>query len=247
MRLLLGSGGFSTDERRDGWKREMESFLGPIKRILFVPYALRDHDGYVDALVRWQDTGFHGKRETIGIHTVSDAKKAIRDAECISVGGGNTFRLLHDLYTNGLLQLIRERVFNGLPYVGVSAGTNVAAPTMKTTNDMPITYPPSLDAFNLVPFQINPHYFAGPIHIEENGTYVKYGGETRDDRIREFHEMNNTPVIGLWEGTVMRVENRRIRLCGHTPRARLFRKGEDARDFEGEADLTDYLNLHPHS
>ncbi|HEX4924791.1 MAG TPA: dipeptidase PepE [Bdellovibrionales bacterium] len=243
MRLLLGSGGFSTPERRDGWKSEMNSYLGSIKRVLFIPYALADHDSYVQALKTW---GFHGDREVIGIHTVKDPKKAVREAECISVGGGNTFRLLHDLYTNDLVEVVRERVFAGLPYVGVSAGTNVAGPTMKTTNDMPITYPPSLDAFNLVPFQINPHYFAGAIHIKEEQGYVQYGGETRDDRIREFHEMNNTPVIGLWEGSILRIENRRLKLAGHNPRARLFRKGENVRDFAGPEDLTPFLNLHPH-
>lgn len=237
MRLLLGSGGFSTEERRNGWKREIDDFLGSLKKVLFIPYALADHDGYVRGIKDW---GFHGpNRETIGIHRTKNPRKAIEEAEVISVGGGNSFRLLSGLYEHNLIEAIQEKVSGGTPYVGVSAGTNMAAPTMKTTNDMPITMPPSLNSLNLIPFQINPHYFAGATHIKmENGSYIPYGGETRDDRIREFHEMNNTTVLGLWEGSILRIEGIKATLTGHQARARLFRKGEPHMELYGPSDIT---------
>ncbi len=242
MRLLLGSGGFSTIERRDGWIREVDNFLGPLKKVLFIPYALADHDGYVRAI---KDRGFHGPgRETIGIHRTKNPLKAVLEADVISVGGGNSWRLLASLYEHNLIQAIREKVFSGTPYVGVSAGTNMACPTMKTTNDMPITYPPSLNALHLVPFQVNPHYFSGATHIKnEDGSYIQYGGETRDDRIREFHEMNNAPVIGLWEGSILCIEEKKVKLTGHQARARLFRLGENARELYGPGDLSGVLPL----
>jgi len=242
MRLLLGSGGFSTIERRDGWKKEVEDFLGPVKKVLFIPYALADYDGYVRGIKEW---GFHGQgRETIGIHRTKSPRQAVLEADVISVGGGNSFRLLSGLYEHNLIEAIREKVHSGTPYIGVSAGTNMACPTMKTTNDMPIVLPPSLNALHLVPFQVNPHYFSGATHIKNaDGSYMQYGGETRDDRIREFHEMNNTPVIGLWEGSILRIEGKRVKLTGHQARARLFRLGENARDLSGPGDLSGVLPL----
>src|SRR5262249_1679289 len=139
----------------------------------------------------------------------------------IFVGGGNTFRLLDSLYRLNLLDAIRERVRDGMPYLGVSAGCNIAGPTIRTTNDMPIVQPPSLDALGLVPFQVNPHYYFGPTFLKEGDAYVQHFGETRDERLREFHEMNDTPVVGLWETGILRCEAGRV-LLAVTP-ARLFR------------------------
>ena len=119
------------------------------------------------------------------------------------------------MYRHGLLEVIRERVRAGLPYLGVSAGTNVACPTIKTTNDMPITQPPSLEALGLVPFQVNPHYFTGQTYAKVGHTYHEHFGETRDDRIREFHELNDSAVVGLWEGGVLRVEGAKAWLAEH--------------------------------
>jgi dipeptidase E len=239
VRLLLGSGGLSTPERKNAWLKEIDSFLGAVKDILFIPYALRDHDGYTRGLNEWN---FHFGRKATGIHRTPNQIEAVKNSKAISVGGGNTFRLLNDMYMNSLLEPIRERVRAGVPFIGVSAGSNVSGPTIKTTNDMPIVYPPSFTALGLVPFQINPHYFAGAIHIRnEDGSYIRYGGETRDDRIREFHEMNTTPVIGLWEGSILRVENGKSFLKGHEPKARLFRQGEPIKNFEGECELTEFL------
>jgi dipeptidase E len=170
-----------------------------------------------------------------GLHQHADPVRAVREAEAIYVGGGNTFRLLDALYRLGLLEPIRERVRDGMPYLGVSAGTNVACPTIKTTNDMPIVQPPSLNALGLAPFQVNPHYFFGKSFVRQDDGYVEHFSETRDDRLREFHEENDTPVIGLWEAGMLRCENDRVHLTG--ARARIFRKGQQPVDVEPGNDL----------
>jgi dipeptidase E len=133
------------------------------------------------------------------------------------IGGGNTFRLLTLLHEKALIAPIRKRVAAGMPYMGSSAGTNVASPTIKTTNDMPIVYPPTFDALNLVPFQINPHYL-------DPDPASKHQGETREQRIREFHEMNETPVVGLREPALIRIDGARAELLGDAG-ARLFKRG----------------------
>jgi dipeptidase E len=236
MRILLGSGGFRTEERVQFLRGQMRSFFGPIHRLLFLPYALADHDRYVQTLT---EKGLNADYELDGIHRHGDPKQAVREAEAIYVGGGNTFRLLATLYQLNLLDPVRERVRAGTPYLGVSAGTNVAGPTIKTTNDMPITWPPGLDALGLVPFQVNPHYFTGQTFVKRNDDYHEHFGETRDDRIREFHEMNFTPVIGLWEGGLLRIEQCQMTLLG--ARARVFRKGQEPSDVEPGADLSALL------
>jgi dipeptidase E len=220
MRVLLGSGGFRTPERIALLAEQMRSFFGPVEHLLFVPYALADHDGYVQGII---DRGMHAGYAVHGLHRAPDAAAAVRAAQGLYVGGGNTFRLLTELYRHGLLDVIRERVRAGLPYLGISAGCNVACPSIKTTNDMPIVQPPSFDALGLVPFQVNPHYFFGPTFLQVGETMQQHFGETRDQRIAEFHEMNDTPVIGLWEGGLLRVGEERVTLIG-TP-ARLFVKG----------------------
>jgi dipeptidase E len=233
MRVLLGSGGFRTPERVSLVRGEMRSFFGSIRRLLFVPYALADYDGYVAKMLeRGLDAGY----QLVGLHTVADPRRAIEEADGIYVGGGNTFRLLDSLYRLNLIEPIRQRVASSMPYLGVSAGSNVACPTIKTTNDMPICQPPRLDALGLVPFQVNPHYYQGSNWVKHGDEFVEHFGETRDDRLREFHEMNDTPVIGLCEGGLLRLENGRIRLIGS--RARLFRKGEPPADFEPGAEIS---------
>ena len=236
MKLLLGSGGLSTKERQDVWRAETDRFLGAAQRILFVPYALKDYDKYTEAMTA---RGFHAGREFVGIHRMQDAVQAVRAAEVIYVGGGNTFRLLAELYRQGLVDVIRERVrFGSCLYVGISAGTNVCGPTIKTTNDMPITMPPTLDALNLFPYQINPHYFAGQFYFKSGSELVPYAGETRDDRLREFHEMNTSPIVGLWEGSCLIYDGVSIHLGGHEPRARIFRRGTVPQDYAGPLDLS---------
>jgi dipeptidase E len=185
---------------------EIRSFLGDRQRVAFVPFAAHDHAAYTEKV-----------RERLGrmsleVIDVDDLDRA----DAIFVGGGNTFRLLKTLYDRKLVDVIRERVRDGLPYIGSSAGTVIAGPTMRTTNDMPIVYPPSFDSLALVPFQINPHYLdADPLSTHK--------GETREDRIREFHEENETVVVGLREGSVLRVEDGTTMLGEKT--ARVFRRG----------------------
>lgn len=195
---------------------EVREFLGNVPRVLFVPFALHDHAGYA-AKVRARFAAFGCELQSV--HESEDSRKSVAEAEAIFIGGGNTFRLLKALYDCDLLGAIRQRVEAGTPYMGSSAGSNVAAPTIRTTNDMPIVEPPSFDALGLVPFQINPHYLdptSGSTHM----------GETRAERIQQFLEENETPVVGLREGALLRIENGVTELKGATG-ARLFRQGRE--------------------
>src|SRR5439155_15455438 len=134
------------------------------------------------------ERGVHAGYPLDGLHRHADPVRAVREAPAVFVGGGNTFRLLDALHRLGLLPVLRERVWGGMPYLGVSAGCNVACPTIKTSNDMPIVQPPGLDALGLVPFQVNPHYVFGPMYVPAGDGYQPHFGETRDDRLREFNE-----------------------------------------------------------
>ena len=204
----------------------LKDFFGSaVRRVLFVPFAavVSSEDEYL-ARVR-KNFGPLGY-EAESLHQADDARAAVEGADAIAVGGGNTFHLLRGLYRAGVVELIRERVRSGTPYVGWSAGSNVACPTIRTTNDMPIVEPPTMDALNLVPFQINPHYTNA--HIEG------HMGETRDERLTEFVQMNpSVRVIGIREGTILRVEGDSVRLIGNKP-ARLILNGEEPRDLAPE-------------
>jgi dipeptidase E len=227
MRLLLGSGGFRTPERVAILTAAMRAHFGAVPRLLFIPYAGADLDAYVRFLA---ERGLDGGFELDGIHRHADPQRAVRDAAGIYVGGGNTFRLLHALYQFGLIEPLRERVRAGVPYLGISAGTNVACPTIKTTNDMPIIEPPSLNALHLVPFQVNPHYYSGTNWVKHGDELREHFGETREDRLREFHEVNDTPVIGLWEGGLLHCDGDTVRLSAAP--ARVFHKGQPPIDVE---------------
>jgi len=195
---------------------EIRDFLGGIGEVLFIPFALYDRDAYAStARERFQRMGYSLE----AIHTTADTQRAVNDAEAIFIGGGNTFRLLKALYDTDVLQTIRKRVAQGTPYIGSSAGSNVAGPTIKTTKDMPIVQPPSFDALGLVPFQISPHF----LDPDPNSTHM---GETQEERILQFLEENDTPVAGLREGAMVRVENDSTVLKG-TSGARIFRKGHE--------------------
>ena len=199
----------------DHAEAEIRDFLGAeVKRILFVPYALQDRNAYAaSAQERFAKMGY----ELTSIHTAVNPAQLVKYAEAIFIGGGNTFRLLKALYDHNLLEPIRERVAAGMPYIGSSAGSNVAAPTIKTTNDMPIVEPPSFDALNLVWFQINPHY----LDTDPNSTHM---GETREQRLLQFLEENSTPVAAIREGAILRLESGVTMLKGSSG-ARIFRQG----------------------
>lgn len=190
-------------------------------RLLFVPYALFDRDAYA-ARVRERFRAFGLAVDSI--HEQRHPCQAVECCEAIFVGGGNTFRLLDCLYRDELLEPIRRRVQEGIPYMGTSAGSNVACPTIMTTNDMPIVQPPSLAALGLVPFQINPHY----LDADPGSTHM---GETRETRLREFLEENDVAVVGLREGAMLRIEDGRVILDGERG-ARLFRRGSEPQELE---------------
>jgi dipeptidase E len=191
---------------------DIRAFLGGRGSVAFVPFAQQDQVAYTARVRERLDAmGL----DVIQVHDHADIERA----DALFVGGGNTFRLLHALYERGLVEAIRSRVAAGMPYIGSSAGTNVAAPTIRTTNDMPIIYPPTFDALGLVPFQINPHYL-------DADASTTHHGETREERIREFHEENATPVIGLREGSALLVDPARVTLLGEKT-ARLFRRGQE--------------------
>jgi dipeptidase E len=225
VRLLLASGGFRTEVRIRLLVGEMQTFFAGARRILFIPYALGDHEAYLGSVI---EKGLHAGFVLDGIHRHADPRQAIADADAVFVGGGNTFRLLDTMRRLKLLDTLRQRVQHGTPYLGISAGTNLACPTIQTTNDMPIVWPESLESLGLVPFQVNTHYFTGRVHIKENDGYHEHFGETREERIREFHELNDRPVLGLGEGGLLRVEGGHVRLVGAP--ARLFRKGQEPVD-----------------
>ncbi|MFN0243345.1 MAG: dipeptidase PepE [Planctomycetota bacterium] len=208
---------------------EVRAFFAGAPTILFVPYALHDRDTYAArARARFAELGLalesiHAER------TPEAARRAVERADGLFVGGGNTFRLLNELYAQKLIEPVRSRVNDGLRYMGSSAGSNVACISIKTTNDMPIVYPPSFDALGLVPFNINPHY------MDPDPT-SKHMGETREQRIHEFHEMNAPPVVGLREGAWIGVEGDAITLRGK-PGARVFRRGEAPQELADGARL----------
>jgi len=206
---------------------EIRDFLGSRKRVLFVPYALHNHDEYA-AKARAAFALLH--HDLVSAHEVPDPAFVLPQLDAVFVGGGNTFRLLDALYRTRLLTTIRHLALAGMPYIGSSAGTNVATLSIRTTNDMPIVMPPSFTALQLVPFQINAHYLDPDPHS-------KHMGETREERLRQFHEEHDTPVLGLREGCMLRVEGERMELRG-TTRARLFLRDRPAEEFTPPCDLS---------
>ena len=231
MRLLLISNSTNPGEPYlDYPKNNIREFLGPRPvRVLFIPYAAVtfSYDAYEEKVYeRFREIG----HEIASIHHFTDPAGAVREAEALAVGGGNTWKLLKTLRENELIEPVRKKVFGGMPYIGWSAGSNVACPTIMTTNDMPVVEPGSFRAFNLIPFQINPHYLdANP---------AGHAGETREQRIEEFIEVNpDVYVVGLREGTMLLIERKKLKLIG-LKKARIFRKGTQPSEAGTEDNLS---------
>jgi dipeptidase E len=219
MRLLLISNSTNAGEAYlDHPKQQIREFVGhnPIKA-LFIPYAgvTISYDDYENRVKeRFNEIG----HDIQSIHHFADPVDAVQEAKLIVVGGGNTFQLLKLFQDHRLIEIIRQKVISGIPFIGWSAGANVACPTISTTNDMPIVQPESFNAFNLIPFQINPHY----LDANPDG----HAGETREMRIEEYIEVNrNIYVVGLREGTMFLIEKHNIQFIG-PKNARIFKFGQ---------------------
>lgn len=224
-RLLLHAGGDGTSAR----PAVIEHLRGA-RRAVMIPYAQSDHDHATARFREWLVP--HGV-EITGVHTASDPAEAIARADAIFVTGGNSFRLVAALHRLALLDPVRSAVDRGVPYFGASAGANVACPTIRTTNDMPIVQPPSFEAFNLVPFQVNPHYIDPPPPEARVG-------ETRAERLAEFLEENDVPVVALREQSWLEIDGLSMRLRG-TGGGVLFRRGAEPVRLAGDADLSPVL------
>jgi len=218
MKLLLISNSTMPGEAYlDYPKNEIRKFLGTKSvTAIFIPYAavtfsFDEYAAKVEA--RFAELGHH----VVSIHKFANPVEAIEKAEAIVVGGGNTWQLVRMLHERGLMKAIRKRVRTGIPYIGWSAGSNVACPTLRTTNDMPIVDPLGFDCTGLIPFQINPHY----LDSNPDG----HAGETREQRIEEFIEINpDVYVAGLREGCMFKLENEKLELIG-IKSCRIFKKG----------------------
>lgn len=234
MRLLLISNSTNAgEEYLDYPKMDIKDFLGKHKVCgLFIPYAgvTISFDDYTSRVkARFNEVG----HDIVSIHEADDPVEAVKNAEAIIVGGGNTWQLIKMIRDNGLIGPVREKVLSGTPYIGWSAGSNVTCPTIKTTNDMPIVEPDSFSAFNLIKSQINPHY------LDKNPD--GHAGETREDRIMEFLVANKeTKVLGLREGCMFRVEDNDVRLIGKRS-VRVFSYGNEPLELGPEADFSEYI------
>jgi dipeptidase E len=241
MNLLLISNSTNPGEDYLGWPRAfITEFIQThgIRSVVFIPFAgvnltsesvAKSFDVYAHRV-----SGFFAGLDVSlrSVHDQDPPQRLFSEADAIVVGGGNTFHLVKMMHEQGMMNLVREKVLSGIPFIGWSAGSNVACPTMKTTNDMPISEPPSFGCLDLVPFQINPHYLdANP---------AGHGGETREQRINEFLAVNRSvKVVGLRESSLLRIEGEHMQLQGSRP-MRLFSFGQDPQEFTPGSSL-DFL------
>jgi len=209
---------------------ELQLHFKNCNTLLFIPYARPGgitHDEYTAKVaLAFAKINIAVK----GIHEFENPVEAIQNAEGIFTGGGNTFVLVSQLYKNQLMEVIAQKLKSGTPYLGTSAGSNIAGLTIQTTNDMPIVYPPSFQSLGMIPFNLNPHY------IDTDGP-ANHMGETREDRIKEFHTYNSIPVLGLREGSWLEIKGENITLKGNG-KARLFRQNQQAEEIESGSDLS---------
>ncbi|MCK0110361.1 dipeptidase PepE [Flavobacteriaceae bacterium S0825] len=208
---------------------DLEEHFKDTTEVLFIPYARPGGISHEDYTKKAQGAFKKINKTLIGLHEFTNVKEALTNAKGIFVGGGNTFVLVNKLYKNDLITTLQKVVLNGTPYLGTSAGSNICGLTMNTTNDMPIVYPPSFKTLGFVPFNINPHY----LDPDPSSTHM---GETRETRIQEFHKFNTQPVIGLREGSFLKVLNEDIVLKGHLS-ARIFLHNEEPYEIETNTSL----------
>ncbi|PHS65859.1 MAG: dipeptidase PepE [Flavobacterium sp.] len=204
---------------------EISELFSETNEVIFIPYARPggiSHDKYTEIA---SEVFSKINKNIVGIHTFDNPSEAIKNTKGVFVGGGNTFVLVSQFYKNQVMQPLREAIFNGLPYLGTSAGSNICGVTINNTNDMPIVYPPSFKSLGVVPFNLNPHY------LDPDPT-SKHMGETRETRIKEFHTQSTIPVVGIREGSWMQVKGNEIILKGEHS-ARIFE--QDKTPFELES------------
>jgi dipeptidase E len=237
MKLLLISNSTNAGEGYLEYpKKQIAEFLAKnkVKKVMFVPYAAVtfSYDEYREKVQnRFSEFGV----EVDSVHHYAEPTKAISKAQAIVVGGGNTFHLVKIMQQQKLIGAIRLKVWKGIPYIGWSAGSNVACPTMCTTNDMPIVQPRTLKTLNLIPFQINPHY----LDAHPDG----HAGETREQRILEYIAANpKTYVAGLREGCMFLIENDKMQLIGNR-NVRLFKYDDEPKELKPNDDFNFLLNL----
>ncbi|MBQ9254365.1 MAG: dipeptidase PepE [Bacteroidales bacterium] len=230
--LLLISNSTNAGEKYLDWCKEMIADFckeNNVKNVLFIPYAgfAQGYDVYEEKVAKvYAEYGI----KVHSIHHEQYPINAVMQAECIAIGGGNTFYLVKEMQKAGIMKAIREKAFMGTPYMGWSAGSNVAGLSLKTTNDMPIVEPESFDTMGLVPFQINPHYtdFVDP----------KHGGETRDDRINEFIAANqSTYVAAIREATALRMKDGKLSLVGRDNKMKVFHFGKPTTEYSLQDDI----------
>jgi dipeptidase E len=232
--LLISNSTLHGSGYLDHAEAEIRDFIDTRTRLVFIPYALHERGAYsTKAEGRFRAMGL----EFTSVHDVSNPARAIEQAEIIFIGGGNTFRVLYELQCNNLIEPIRRAVRAGTPYIGSSAGSIVACPSLRTTKDMPVVQPLSFEALGLVPFQISPHYL-------DPDPSSRHMGETQEERILQFMEENEESVVGLREGSILRVENKDVILKGpHS--ARIFQRGTQPIEAPSGTNLHELFVLHP--
>ena len=209
---------------------ELALFFADCTTILFVPYARPGGISHDDYTAKVKSAFAKINKEVRGLHEFESAKNAIENAEAIFTGGGNTFLLVSQLYKNKVMDVLANAVKNGTPYLGTSAGSNITGLSMQTTNDMPIVYPPSFQTLGLISFNLNPHYLDPDLQS-------KHMGETRETRIKEFHQFNAIPVLGLREGSWLEVKGGNITLKGDL-QARLFLQNREPEELKTGSNLS---------
>jgi dipeptidase E len=215
-------------------KDDIADFFSGCTNLIFISYA-RPGGVSLENYSAVAKGGFkNAGLEIKGIEEFENPTEAIANCDGIFTGGGNTFLLLKTLYEKGLIDPMKQRVNEGLRYMGTSAGSNVAGPSIKTTNDMPIVYPPSFESFGFVPFNINPHYLDPDPHSTHKG-------ETRETRINEYHHQNDNIVVGLREGSILKIQKSDVTLIGK-PTLRIFEKGKEAKEYDNNANINFLLD-----